>query len=354
MSLTSGPGHEPRRALTKVLVITQPATLATQLAAILQAEADISVVGSSARTADAAAMVVDLCPDVLIMDVDATGGDPQGAIGQIMRSTPTAILALYDDDQGNRRPCAAAAIDAGAVDAMLKPGVWTTALEHDVRRRVRILRGVTVLRHPGARPPTAGGPTGSAPAERPAHVVGIAASTGGPAALAHVVAGLDGIPAPVLIVQHMHVDFVDGLVSWMARIAAGPVRVAVHGSHLEAGVIYIGPGDVHLRVGPGRRIVLDPRPLTTHRPSADQLFQSMAKHLGPDGIGAVLTGMGTDGAAGLLAMRQRGAFTVCQDEATSAVFGMPKAAEAAGAAALVLPLDSIAGALLRAAGAVRS
>jgi two-component system, chemotaxis family, protein-glutamate methylesterase/glutaminase len=105
---------------------------------------------------------------------------------------------------------------------------------------------------------------------------------------------------------------------------------------------------VHLKVGPGRRIVLDAHPATTHRPSADQLFLSMAEHAGPDGIGVVLTGMGSDGAAGLLALRESGGLTLAQDEATSVVFGMPRAAELVGAAAHVLPLGQMAESLVKA------
>jgi two-component system chemotaxis response regulator CheB len=232
---------------------------------------------------------------------------------------------------------------------MPKPTAWTDARNAEVRRRIRVLRGVTVLRKPGRRkapPPSAVEPT--MPRRRTTRVVAIGASTGGPVALATIVASLRGIQAPVLIVQHMHVDFVDGLVSWMARVATVPVRAAVHGCSLERGVVYIGPGDVHLKIGPGRHVVLDAAPLTTHRPSADQLFFSVAEHVGPDAIGVILTGMGDDGAAGLLAIRQRGGTTIAQDEETSVVFGMPKAAQLAGAATHVMPLDTIGPAIVKA------
>jgi two-component system chemotaxis response regulator CheB len=184
---------------------------------------------------------------------------------------------------------------------------------------------------------------------RPRRVVAIGASTGGPAALATVLAGLAGLTAPVLVVQHLHPDFVTGLVSWMERVSAVPVRLASHGAALQGGVVYIGPGQTHLKIDGNLRIVLDPEPASTHRPSADELFKSVAAHAGSGGIGVVLTGMGDDGTAGLLALRTRGGLTIGQDEATCAVFGMPRAAQQAGAVTTVLPVDGIAAAILRGA-----
>ena len=177
----------------------------------------------------------------------------------------------------------------------------------------------------------------------------IAASTGGPAALATVLSGLAGLAAPVLVVQHLHPDFVEGLVAWMGRVSALPVELASHGSPLRHSVVYIGPGGTHLKVDKELRIVLDPRPATTHRPSADELFGSVASHAGPRGIGVVLTGMGDDGTAGRQALRTAGGLTFGQDEGSCAVFGMPRAAQKAGAVDDLLPVDRIAGAILRSA-----
>ena len=178
-------------------------------------------------------------------------------------------------------------------------------------------------------------------------MVGLAASTGGPGALAIVLAGLGGLEAPVLVVQHLHPDFIDGFVKHLARSSALPVCVARDGVRAEPGVVAVGPPDVHLRIAPGAMLRLDPEPRRLHRPSADELFGSMAR-LDPGGaIGVLMTGMGDDGATGLLAMRRAGAHTIAQDEATSAVYGMPRAAAQNGAAVQVLPLDAIAPAVLR-------
>jgi two-component system chemotaxis response regulator CheB len=171
--------------------------------------------------------------------------------------------------------------------------------------------------------------------------VAIGASTGGPAALAELLPALGGLRASVLIVQHLHPQLVDGFVSWMRRVAALPVVMAAHGDHPQPGVAYIAPAGIHLKLGPGRRLVLDREPPRLHRPSADELFASVAAAAPRDGVGVLLTGMGDDGAAGLLELRRRGAATIVQDERTSVVFGMPQAAMRLGAAGDVLGLAQI-------------
>jgi two-component system chemotaxis response regulator CheB len=179
-------------------------------------------------------------------------------------------------------------------------------------------------------------------------VVAMAASTGGPSALAIVLAGLGGTQAPVLVVQHLHVDFTAGLIEWMARESALPVELAEHGRVARGGRVYVAPGGVHLRLGSGLRLELDPAPVTIHRPSADELLCSVAKHAGAAAIGVVLTGMGDDGARGLLAIHRAGGQTFAQDEASSAVFGMPAAAQRLGAVSEMLPPAELAAAIARA------
>jgi two-component system chemotaxis response regulator CheB len=185
-------------------------------------------------------------------------------------------------------------------------------------------------------------------------VVALAASTGGPGALAEVLAGLGDVAAPVLVVQHIHPDFISGLVSWMARVSALPVHMARHGEATLAGHVYIGPGEVHLRLDRHGHIALDPAPPTRHRPSADELFGSVAEHAGVNGVGAVLTGMGCDGARGLLALRGRGGRTFAQDEASCAVYGMPRAAYELGAVSDVVSLGDIAARIVLAVREMRT
>ena len=184
-------------------------------------------------------------------------------------------------------------------------------------------------------------------------VVAIAASAGGPNALATVLAGLHGIDAGIMIVQHIQRQFVDGFVEWMSRASALPVRTATEGEPIERGVVHIGPADVHLKIGFGMRIRLDPEPNITHRPSADELFRSLAKAAPDRAVGVLLTGMGEDGALGLLELRRRGAITIVQDEDSSTVYGMPGAAVRLDAAAAILPLGEIAPAIVRAVKSLR-
>jgi two-component system chemotaxis response regulator CheB len=176
-------------------------------------------------------------------------------------------------------------------------------------------------------------------------VVGIAASAGGPAALAAILPLLADLPAPVLIVQHLHPRFVDEFVEWMARVSAVPVVRAEDGVRLGPGTVYLALPGLHLRLGPGRTAVLDAAPPSLHVPSANELFLSMARHAGTAGVGVVLTGIGNDGAEGLWALREAGGTTLVQDRRSSAVHGMPSAAERRGAADLLLPLSRIGSAL---------
>lgn len=176
-------------------------------------------------------------------------------------------------------------------------------------------------------------------------IVALAASAGGPSALAEVLGGLEGLPAPVLLVQHISADFLGSFVRLMAQASALPVRIARQRLTLSPGVVYVGPSGVHCKLGRGHRVVLDPYPDGPHRPSADQVFESLSAWAGPSGVGVLLTGMGEDGARGLLALRRSGGHTIVQDEKSSAVYGMPAAAARMDAASEIHPLHRIAGAV---------
>ena len=155
-------------------------------------------------------------------------------------------------------------------------------------------------------------------------MVAIAASTGGPSALATVLSGLAGLQAPVLVVQHLHADFVAGLVQWMSRVSALPVEIARADRVAVPGRVYIAPGGTHLRLGANRRLELPnarSRCIALRPTNCSRRWPTTP---GPAGIGVLLTGMGDDGAEGLLAIRRQGGVTLAQDEASSAVFGMPQ------------------------------
>jgi two-component system chemotaxis response regulator CheB len=182
-------------------------------------------------------------------------------------------------------------------------------------------------------------------------VVGIAASAGGPAALAAILPDISGLAAPVLVVQHLHPKFVDEFVAWMTRVSALPVEAAVDAARLRPGAVYLALPGTHLKLAAGRTMTLAQEPASMHRPSADELFRSIARHAGAAGIGIVLTGLGDDGASGLLALRRAGGATLVQDAGSSAVHGMPSAVARLGAAERQVSLADMGRAIR---GAVRA
>lgn len=335
--------------MINVVVVEDSIPQRDQLVRALEADGDIKVVGQTHRSKDAIALVRSVRPDVVTLDVQLADGGGQDVIEQIMAFSPTPILVLSSAVTSPDSRAAVDALVAGAVDALPKPDHWDEGESRRLRDRVRIVEGVAVVRHVRGRL-RRGRPAdqdeGAVSSALP--VVAIAASTGGPAALAVVLAGLVDLRAAVLIVQHLHPDFVEGFVGWMARVAALPVELACDGGRLRPGVAYIGPGGTHLKVTNANRISLDPEPQRLHRPSADVLFSSLAERPRGTRVGVILTGIGDDGATGLLELRKRGGVTIAQDEHTSVVYGMPAAAQRLGAAQRVLPLERIAAAILKA------
>ncbi len=328
----------------RLVLVEDSATQRAALRHALEAEGDIEVV-AMAEDADAAVLeVARLRPQIVTMDLDIPGGGGQGAIARIMAETPTPILVLSGVFDTAGAPPAVAALAAGAVDALPKPGRWTDDAARRLRRQVRTVASVPVVgrRRRGAAPGR------RSPGEGP--VIGLVASTGGPAALVSLLGGLAAVPAPVLVVQHIHPTFVTGFATWLDDAVTMPVSLATDGEVAEPGRIYVAPGETHLRLGARSRLRLSPAPRRVHVPSGDELLTSLAREAGATGVGAVLTGMGEDGAAGLLELRRAGGRTFAQDEETSTVFGMPRAAERLGAAQRMLPPERLATAI---AGAVR-
>ena len=179
-------------------------------------------------------------------------------------------------------------------------------------------------------------------------IVGIVASTGGPRALETVLASVGpNLSVPILIVQHMTTSFHTGFVAWLDRTSPQPVCEARDGDKPCAGHVYVAPADQHLVLRNGRFLFDRGEPVSGQRPSGTLLLQSMAEDLGDHAAGVVLTGMGDDGAAGLLAIRQAGGYTIAEDESTAVVNGMPEMARTLGAACTSLPLESIGAAIQR-------
>jgi two-component system chemotaxis response regulator CheB len=338
----------PKRSPIRALVVDDSTGARARIARILEDEGDIMVVGQAATSVDALELTLALRPDIITLDLYLPDGGGRHAVEQIMARAPTPILVLSHNRDDRRSPSVVEALVAGALDALPTPDQWTPELEAQLRRSIALLHKVHVVRHPrGSHERNHSAFPGPAPTTVH-HIVAIAASTGGPSALATVLAGLGGSTAPVLVVQHLHLDFTAGLIEWMARESALPVQLAEHGQHPRSGRVYVAPGGVHLRLGADSRLELDPNPATLHRPSADELFFSVAKRAGRGAVGVLLTGMGDDGAKGLLAIKQRGGCTLAQDEASSAVFGMPAAAQRLGAVTNMLPPTRLAREILQA------
>ena len=275
-------------------------------------------------------------PDVVILEPESEA-EALAAIEEVMGRQPTPILVVADDSVSRAR-----ALRAGAVDVLSRAEIGRELGPEALRKRIRVVSRVKVIRHVRGR-------------ERPRDavlagpVVGLAASTGGPQAVTAVLRDLGGVSGPVLVVQHLHPDFITRFREWMERDSPLPVELARDGALLEAGRVYLAPANLHLKLGPGLTAVLDANPATLHRPSADILFESLAEQAGRRAVGVLLTGMGEDGAAGLMAIRRAGGRTIAQDQGSSAVYGMPRAASRLGAAQEVLALDKIAAAILKAA-----
>jgi two-component system chemotaxis response regulator CheB len=279
-----------------------------------------------------------LTPDVVVLLFDGSDGG-LAAVQDIMSRRPTPILLVRAP--GVTVEAAARGLQSGAVDEVAMPAKGDAAALVALRGRIHRVSAVPVIRHVRGR--------SRATAGRSA-VVAMAASTGGPQAVARVLRELGGLDAPVLVVQHLHPNFTGRFQEWMARESALPVEFAGDGQEIQPGVVYLAPSHLHLRLGPGRRLALSAEPDSLHRPSADALFTSVAEHAGLAAVGVLLTGMGADGAAGLLDILRAGGRTMVQDEASSAVYGMARAAQSMGAAEQVLSLERIAPEIFAAIG----
>lgn len=327
-----------------VLIVDDSATVRAVLRRLLSPCDDIVVVGEASDGREAVAAAEALKPSVILMDVEMPGMDGVAATHAIMRARPTPILVITSLSSRREVRAAFDCFTQGALELLAKPehpAAWE-AIAHALPGRIRALAGAV-------RPPTDGLNPSAAQASGPPcgtlRCVAVGASTGGPAALhAFLAAFSRPLPAPVLVVQHISPGFEAGLAEWLASVTRLDVQLARHGEALTPGTVRVAPADNDLRVTLGNTMELDGRtpPLGGHRPSANQLFASCAEVMATHTAGVLLTGMGRDGAEGLAQLRRGGGFTVVQDEASCAVFGMPRAALELNAALHVLPPAALA------------
>ncbi len=327
----------------KVLVVDDSATMRSLISAVLRRDLEIEVVGTAEDPLDARAKIKELNPDVITLDVEMPNMNGLEFLEKIMRLRPMPVVMVSTLTQAGT-DVTLAALEIGAVDAVSKPAVGVPASEafsdlaekvkSAARARVRPMETRAVQAHQGAYHAD------------PNHILAIGSSTGGVEALLTILQGFPADCPATVITQHMPATFTRSFAARLDKVAAATVTEAVDGAPLKTGHIYLAPGGSHhLAVSSGRCRLIEADPVNGHRPSVDVLFDSVSR-LGRSMTGVILTGMGRDGAKGLLAMRQAGARTFGQDEASSVVYGMPKAAYEAGAVERQMPLSRLAPAIL--------
>lgn len=343
----------------RVLIADDSQTVRNHLAGLVNAAPGMIVVGEASDGEEAVARVEALRPDVVSMDIRMPRMDGLEATRRIMAQCPTPIVIVsalleMDVDLSIR------SLEAGALAVLPRQAARSEPVPDSFSRRfinaLTAMSGVSLVRRRAGleTPSVPVQPPLIAPATRPELVV-IGASAGGPSALCEVIGKLPpDYPVPVVIVQHMPDEFMAGLVRWLGGQVTLPVELAEEGQVLSGGRAYVAPGGSHLTVARyGRRLVARLREDTgtdSYCPSVNVLFKSAALACGAECVGVILSGMGDDGAAGMMALREAGATTVAQDQATCTVFGMPGAAIERGAVQTILPLGDIPTTLIRLAG----
>ncbi|MEO5348672.1 MAG: chemotaxis-specific protein-glutamate methyltransferase CheB [Magnetococcus sp. YQC-3] len=358
--------------MIRVFIVDDSPIARVVLSKMVNSAPDMEVVGTAVNGEEALTMIPQLRPQVILTDLHMPRMDGLTLTREVMVRHPLPILVIsvsvhQEDNENNIFEL----LEAGAIDVFPKPrgGLESAgeALTQELAGKIRILSGVVpIRRHRSAagvsrnRPAEAGKnplatqtvtPLPRRPTASPA-LVAIGASTGGPQALLTIFSALPAkFPLPILCIQHISHGFLEEMVSWLNLHTPLMVRVAQSGEKPLPGYIYFPKEDSHLLINDQGCFALDAgSSQDTHRPAVDKTFFSVARVFQSGGIGVLLTGMGRDGADGLLAMAQANGTTIAQDEESCVVFGMPKQAIDLGAAGKVLPITGIARELCRLAG----
>lgn len=344
--------------MIRVLIVDDSPTMRALLSELLRREADITVIGAASDAAEARTIIREQSPDVVTLDIEMPGMNGLDFLDKLMRLKPTPVVIV----SGLTRDGAdttVRALEIGAVDCYAKPdGRIGSLLTTDDGRLAGLIRGAAKVRpRDRAASNVVAAPSYAMPAadrQRPS-LIAVGASTGGVEALQLLLQNFPADCPPTVVVQHINGHFAEAVARRLDQQCAPTVTIAEPDLPLKQGHVYLAPGnDRHLQVRgsaahPCARMRADEK-VSGHRPSVDVLFRTVAETMGGQAVGILLTGMGSDGAQGLLAMARAGAMTIAQDEATCTVFGMPKAAIALGAASRIAPIHRIADhALARAA-----
>ncbi|MCX2780089.1 chemotaxis response regulator protein-glutamate methylesterase [Microbulbifer thermotolerans] len=339
----------------KVLCVDDSALIRGLMSEIINSQPDMEVVAVAPDPLVARDLIKRHNPDVLTLDVEMPRMDGLDFLERLMRLRPMPVLMVSSLTRSGSE-ITLRALELGAVDFVQKPemGIRSGMLEYSelIADKLRAAARVQPRRVQARRPaPEALKPV-LVSSEK---LVILGASTGGPEAIRRVLEPLPANCPAILIAQHMPPGFTRSFAERLNRLCRVGVKEAEDGERVLPGHVYIAPGDRHLkldRCGANYQVQLDSGPpVNRHRPSVDVLFQSAAELAGRNAIGVLLTGMGKDGAAGLLAMRDAGAPTLAQDEETSLVYGMPREAAALGAASEIVALEEVAPRILTLAAA---
>jgi two-component system, chemotaxis family, protein-glutamate methylesterase/glutaminase len=343
--------------MINVLIVDDSAVVRQVLSAELSKASDIQVVGTAVDPYVARDKIVALRPDVITLDIEMPRMDGLTFLARLMKYHPMPVLVVSSLTPAGSQT-ALRALELGAIDIVSKPGGSYSVgdLAAVLIDKIRAAAQARYTRRPApetpAAPPVKAKP-GSLP-ETTHKVLAIGASTGGTEAIREVLAALPATTPGTVIVQHMPEHFTAAFAQRLNTLSAMEVREARDGDAVVPGVALIAPGNHHMvlrRSGARYFVALRDGPRVFHqRPAVDVLFYSVAHEAGANAVGVLMTGMGADGAKGLLAMQQAGATTLAQEEQSCVVFGMPKEAIKLGAADEILPLDRIAGRALHALG----
>jgi two-component system chemotaxis response regulator CheB len=334
----------------RTVIVDDSATARAALAEILDDDPEIEIVGMAKDGAEAVEMARRIRPDVMTIDLVMPGMTGFDAVQAIMAATPIPLVVVSGKLDGDEVDMSMRALRTGALAVLKKPaGRGSPAFEQDSRHLVATVKSmskVKLVRRQASRAP---GPRKQSAAVTTAgvHAVAIGASTGGPAAVRDLLAALPaGFQAPILLVQHISSGFEEGYASWLDTCTPLRVKLAEDGEPLRPATVYVGAAGYHLELASRSTVRLaDTPPAGGLRPSINRLFESACATFGAECAAVLLTGMGSDGAAGLKLLHDAGALTIAQSKASCVVFGMPKAAIADGAARVVLDPPAI-GALL--------
>ena len=341
----------------RVVIVDDSSLMREMLRSIISEEPGIEVAGVARDPYEAREVIKQTNPDVITLDIEMPRMDGLSFLEKIMTLRPTPVVMVSSLTQEGS-DATIRALEIGAVDCVAKPdgsdGHGFEAMAHELIGKIRVAATARLsMRRPHAPAPTLPTPRRAGSGTR---FIAIGASTGGVERIRDVLAVMPADCPPIVITQHMGPSYVPAFAARLDRLSAPSVRVAGPGDRLAQGVVYIAPGDRHLvviRDAQGYSChIQDGPPVSGHRPSVDALFSSVARAAGANAVGVILSGMGRDGANGMLAMRDAGAYTIGEQESSCVVYGMPRAAREAGAVAIELPLAQIPAEMLHAFDAI--